>query len=366
MDFFSLRGATFINAEALKTENQHPSDCHEFATPMKALLPTLTAVAISFSAWHDSTQATEPQPRSEEADVDEEPANFNLPMITAGGTQVWTDHRWRDGYRVQQNSLTGHWRLLDADNIRRAWGSKPQCLTALDQRCPKPTDAAPKHRIVLLHGLMRTSGSMKPLERSLAEHDLPDTIRFSYASTRAAIGLHAAALRELLEDLPQGDTFSFVGHSMGNIVVRHLIGDLQRDGDAANLLPRCRTMVMLGPPNQGAAIARRLAPTGLFGWITGEGGMELGAYWDKLKEQLAVPPFPFHIIAGDLQTPINNPLLDGNGDFIVGVDEARLEGAASFQTVPVLHSFLMDNEQAIDKTIELLKSPSPDPPGPSS
>jgi len=325
---------------------------------MKALLPTLTAVAISFSAWHDSIHATEPGPRSEEAEMNEESANFNLPMVTAGGTQVWTDHRWRDGYRIQQNSLTGHWRLLDADNIRRGWGSKTQCLTALDQRCPKQGDAAPKHRIVLLHGLMRTSGSMKSLERRLAENDLPDSIRFTYASTRAAIGEHSAALRELLEDLPPDDTFSFVGHSMGNIVVRHLVGDLQRDGDPANLLPRCREMVMLGPPNQGAAIARRLAPTGLFGWITGEGGLELGAYWDKLKDHLAVPPFPFHIIAGDIQAPIQNPLVDGNGDFVVSIEEARLEGAASFQTVPVLHSFLMDNEEVIDKTVELLKSPA--------
>jgi pimeloyl-ACP methyl ester carboxylesterase len=206
---------------------------------------------------------------------------------------------------------------------------------------------------------------MKPLENRLAEQGMPDTIRYSYASTRAAIGEHAAALRELLEDLPAEDTFSFVGHSMGNIVVRHLIGDLQRDGDPAKLLPRCRNMVMLGPPNQGAAIARRLAPTGLFGWITGQGGMELGAYWDTLKDNLAIPPFPFHIIAGDLQAPINNPLLDGSGDFIVGVDEARLEGAASFQTVPVLHSFLMDNEQAIEKTVALLQTPAA-PPSPTS
>ncbi len=113
-------------------------------------------------------------------------------------------------------------------------------------------------------------------------------------------------------------------------------------------------MVMLGPPNQGAAIARRLAPTKIFGWVTGKGGLELGAEWDAFEKKLAVPPFPFHIIAGDLQTPIANPLVDGEGDFVVSLEEAQLRGAKSFQTVPVLHSFLMDNADAMDTTVELL------------
>jgi len=320
---------------------------------MKILVSTIVATAISVSVWQNEAIPTEPASDQQGKAVDESP-NFNLPLKTAGGTQVWTDYRWRDGFRVQRNALTGHWRLLDADNVRRAWGTKPQCLVALDQNCPKTAATVPQHRIVLLHGLMRTSACMRPLERQLADRGMPNTIRYSYASTRAAISEHAAALRELLEDLPPDDTFSFVGHSMGNIVVRHLVGDLQNDGDPANLLPRCRSMVMLGPPNQGAAIARRLAPTGLFGWITGPGGMELGAYWETIKDKLAVPPFPFHIIAGDIQSPIVNPLVDGNGDFVVSIEEAKLDGAASFHTVPVLHSFLMDSDQAIEKTLNLL------------
>jgi pimeloyl-ACP methyl ester carboxylesterase len=322
---------------------------------MRILLSAVLAASHCFQIHHNACHSAGPPVNSTvKEQAVPETQNFNLPFKTTDLTQIWTDHVWRDGFRIQKNALTGHWRLVDPDNYRRAWGSKRQCEESLNEKCPVATDAANQHHVVMLHGLMRTCGSMKALESKLAEKSEANSIRFSYASTRGSIADHAAALRELLEGLPSGDTFSFVGHSMGNIVVRHLIGDLQADGDPKKILPRCRSMVMLGPPNQGAMIAERLAPTKVFGWITGKGAMELGAQWEELEPNLAVPPFPFHIIAGDVETPVSNPLVDGEGDFVVALDEARLEGAASFTTVPVLHSFLMDDQTAMDKTIELL------------
>lgn len=328
---------------------------------MRILLSAALASLLCFEIHHNTGHSAGPMPNNsgDEQAVTDAP-NFNLPLKTANFTQIWTDHLWRSGYRVQQNALTGHWRLIDADNYRRAWGTKQQCVDSLDQRCPKPVEGnpakpAPIHHVIMLHGLMRTCGSMKALSDHLAANGMPDSIRFSYASTRGSIGDHASALRELLEDLPPDDTFSFVGHSMGNIVVRHTIGDLQTDGDPKQILPRCQSMVMLGPPNQGAMIAERLAPTKVFGWVTGKGGLELGAQWEKLEPKLAVPPFPFHIIAGDITTPVANPLVDGEGDFVVSLEEAKLDGSASFNTVPVLHSFLMDNDAAMQKTTELLQ-----------
>ncbi len=284
--------------------------------------------------------------------------NWNLPLRTVGGTQLWTDHLHRGGYRLQRNALTGHWRLLDASDVRRAWGTRQQCIDMLDQKEPKPeSDGNPQHQIVLLHGLMRTRSCMKALETKLTEEEHPNTIRFSYASTRSSIGDHAAALRETLENFPTDTTFSFVGHSMGNIVVRHLVGDLQRDGDPKKILSRCKSMVMLGPPNQGAAISRSLAPTGLYGWVTGKGGLELGPEWDSFVEKLATPPFPFAIIAGDVsRSLIQNPLVDRSGDFVVSLEEADLEGRQWLKTVPVLHSFLVDDLVTMSMTIEFIES----------
>ncbi len=299
------------------------------------------------------------------ADDDETNMRFNLPIKTGGGTQFWTDRVYRSGYRIQQHALTGHWRLIDDADVRRAWGTRDECLEELGRLKPIESVGAtssPKHVIVLLHGLMRTHHSMKPLEAALAKTDTPDVVRFSYASSRSSIGDSAAALREVLQGMPAETTFSFIGHSMGNIVVRHLIGDLTCDGDAKGLLPRFESMVMLGPPNQGAAIARRLAPTGVYGWVTGKGGMELGAQWNELQTKLATPPFPFIIIAGDVsENKIQNPLVDGSGDFVVSLEEATLDGAAALHTVPVLHSFLMNDPAAIKLTLDFLRSSRSEP-----
>jgi pimeloyl-ACP methyl ester carboxylesterase len=319
----------------------------------------LLAIWAGPLAWHCAAN-DEPVATSGEDDVDEDEDDggdpLNLASKTGGGTQLWTDHWYRDGYRIQQNVWTGHWRLLDANNVRCGWGSEKHCEKLLDQVCPLPASQPAKHDIILLHGLMRTRGSMMPLEKKLVEASFDEVIRFSYASTRGSIADHAKALRDVLEHLPKDTEFSFVGHSMGNIVVRRMLGDLEKD-DPAGILDRCRSMVMLGPPNQGADIARNLARTGLFGLVTGKGGMELGPHWEELEKGLATPSFPFAIIAGDLShNPIQNPLVEGSSDLVVSVEEAKLEGAEYLKTVPVLHSVLMNDETVQTETLDFIKT----------
>ena len=112
---------------------------------------------------------------------------------------------------------------------------------------------------------------------------------------------------------------------------------------------------MLGPPNQGAAIARQLSSLGMFEWIAGEGAMELGPDWNEFSESLATPPFPFSIVAGEVENKvIQNPLLDNASDFVVEVDEARLKGSESFVVVPALHSFLMKDAQVQEFVVDFL------------
>lgn len=284
---------------------------------------------------------------------------------------MWTDHRIRGGCRVQQNSLTSHWRFLDDNNIRRAWGSRSEVLSQFEAKCPRP-ESATRPTVVLIHGLMRTDQCMKPLEDPLTATLDIDTMRFGYASTRQTLAESAAALRAVLEDQPADATFAFIGHSMGNIVVRRMIHDLETGDDPTGLLARCTAMVMLGPPNNGASIARRLSSTGVFEWVAGPGAMELGSRWESVVETLAVPKFPFAIVAGNVaDAMVANPLVDGPGDFVVSLDEARLPGAQTVQEVPVLHSFLMNDPVSQAFTTSWLKehggfadAPKPDAPKP--
>ncbi|MFG0290954.1 MAG: esterase/lipase family protein [Rhodopirellula sp. JB044] len=283
--------------------------------------------------------------------------NLNVPLPTIGGAQLWTDLENRSGYRLQRNALSGHCRVLDPNNIRRGWGNEAEAMELLDNLCGDVPDPSAKPTAVLIHGLMRTDASMKSLEKALRADGYDHVIRFGYASTRSGLAESAAALRRVLEGQHPETEFCFVGHSMGNIVTRHMIGDLQRDGDPANLLPRCRAMVMLGPPNHGAVIARRLAATGIFGLVAGPGAMELGTGWADVESKLATPPFPFAIVAGKVEPgPIRNPLVEGDSDFVVGLEEAKLDGALETHEVPVLHSFLMNDTDCQKWTIDFLDS----------
>ena len=299
----------------------------------------------------------EPDPLNQKPAADQS-APFNVSLKTYGGTQFWTDHQHKQGYRIQSNWVTGHWRLLDRNDVRRAWGTRQQCNAALSEILGDQTEQPQnKEYVVLLHGLMRSHQSMRSMQKVLQESDCGTVLRFSYASTRNTIGDHAAALNEVLTGLPKDARISFVAHSMGNIVVRHLLADLKQTDDPEGLLQRFRCMVMLGPPNQGAAIARSLARTKVFGIVAGKSGLELGPNWQQLVGDLAIPDFPFAVVAGDLsQKNIRNPILAEQSDFVVQVDETHLEGQESFVTVPVVHSTLMKNPQVQKIVVDFLKS----------
>ncbi len=229
-------------------------------------------------------------------------------------------------------------------------------MDLLEELKPKAADAGPRRVVVLLHGLLRSAHCMKAMEAACYQAGFDAVVRFSYASSRQPIGDHAAALRQVLEDFSANTHFSFVGHSMGSIVVRHTIGDLQRD-DPAAIVDRCQSLVMLGPPNQGATIARRLAATGLFRIIIGKGGWQLGPKWDEFSGQLATPPFPFAIIAGDMsENRLQNPLIDRSSDYLVGVEEAKLPGCAQFHTLPVIHTMLMTDRRCIELSVNFIQS----------
>lgn len=264
--------------------------------------------------------------------------NWSTP--TLGGKQFWTDYIIRQGWRIQQNSESGHYRLLDDQNVRRAWGNFEHCRNQL-----LAIQAAGRVKpfqgkvVVLLHGLIRTSQSMDDLEAYLHKQGF-DTANFRYASTRKEIQDHAQALHSVITNLgDQVTDIYFVGHSMGNLVVRRYLHDRQhtdgRQGD-----PRIRRMVMIGPPNQGSKMARMLNRSVLFHTLAGKSGAQLSARWQVIQPTLATPKFEFGIIAGGQasERQFNNWLLNGPDDFTVSVEETKLVGASDFFVKPLLHS----------------------------
>jgi pimeloyl-ACP methyl ester carboxylesterase len=283
------------------------------------------------------------------------PQNWDSP--TFGGLQFWTDELVFHEWRIQRHSQTGHCRLLDEKNVRKAWGAFEVCkqdLEAIKQAAALPPL---KPRVILvLHGLMRTRESMEDLCQHLRKSPEFSVLNVSYASSRRTLADHAAALAKIVDHLEGVSEVNFVGHSLGNLVIRHYLHDRAGAGQALPG-PRLGRVVMLAPPNNGAEMARRFQENPLFRAVWGITGNELGAKWSELETQLAVPACEFGILAGGKGDGVGrSPLVAGDDDFIVGVEETRLPGAADFLVLPVLHGSIMSDDKVQACTLQFLRS----------
>jgi len=287
----------------------------------------------------------------------------SVPMPTLGGTQFWADELFFHQWRIQRNVVTGHCRLLDGHNFRHAAGTFDECRLALDEI--KRQKRLPPMRgtgVILLHGLGDTRSSLALLGKYIERNSDFLVFNVTYPSTREGIEDHARSLTSIVENLDGIDEIHFVGHSLGNIVVRRYLADQLGAADAASqpaggrLDPRIRRMVMIGPPNHGSQIATTFGDNRLFQAISGEAGQQLGRQWVWLESSLATPPLEFGIIAGGLGNERGiNPLLPGDNDGIVSVQSTRLAGAGDFVVVPLLHALIPADTQVQEFTLRFLR-----------
>ena len=299
-----------------------------------------------------------------------EPGDFkpaNVPVPTLGGKQFWSDELFFHQWRIQRNALSGECRLLDGHDLRFASGTYDDCCAVLQQikqqrRLPRMAGKA----VVVLHGLVRSRAAMDPLSRYLREHGGYQVFNVSYPSTQEDIAEHARSLRHIIDSLDGIEEINFVGHSLGNVVIRHYLGDLarrdprrqSRDAVAADRRARARfhRFVMLTPPNQGARLAETFADNVFFKEITGAAGQQLGRDWPELERHLATPDFEFGIIAGGKGDGKGyNPMLPGDNDGVISVATTKLAGARDFALLPVLHSFVLNNDKAHEYVLRFLK-----------
>jgi hypothetical protein len=268
----------------------------------------------------------------------------NLALRTLGGAQLWADVAWSDGWRIQRHAWTGHHRLLDPSNVRRAWGSEAACRSALErEHAPRGGDG---HLVILLHGLGRTRGSMSALRDGLEARGFR-VAALSYPSTRGSLDEHAASVAQVLDGLADVERVSFVTHSLGGRVVLRL---LARD-DAWRRRIAVDRVVEIAPPNGGsrlAALARRVPPVA---WLLGP---SLGEVAEPAR--CAPPPgLEIAVLAGARGTPRGwNPLLPGDDDGVVGLGETRLAGPHHHRTVRGVHTFLMDDDDVLHATARFL------------
>jgi len=302
----------------------------------------------------DLVLGDDPQPAATEQSAKAAPRNIRAP--TFGGKQFWADELVFRSWRIQRNVLTRHCRLLNSHDVRESWGTFDHCLSRLDairreKRLPEITGKV----VVVLHGLFRSRGSMQGLCRYLHDKGGYTVLNVGYPTTRADVGTHAARLAKILSRLDRAEEIHFVAHSLGNLVIRHYMADQQKLDKSARTKAPIGRFVMLGPPNQGARLARTLGRNRIFETVAGDAGRQLSRDWASLEQKMIVPNCEFGIIAGGRGKATGlNPLLEGDDDFVVSIAEARLAGAHDFAIVPVIHSLIMDHPDTRKKVLRFL------------
>ena len=181
--------------------------------------------------------------------------------------------------------------------------------------------------MVLLHGMGRTRASMALLGRRFYQEGY-DVFLFGYNPRAETVDELSLRLKDYVSDRVQTETYHFVGHSLGNIIIRN--------GFRWSYRPGLGRVVMIAPPNGPAELASVLKDSALYRFWTGDSGQKLADA--SFYETLPIPEVDFGVIAGD-----GGPMVtfDEPNDGVVRVANTRLQSMIDWIVVPRTHTFIM-------------------------
>ena len=215
----------------------------------------------------------------------------------------------------------------------------------VDDTLRVPADG--KRRVVVLqHGMWRTAASLNRLERTLRAHGY-EVWNPGYPSLRGTIEQHAERLAATIADVHERpvDELSFVGHSMGGLVVQEYL----RRPDARPAT-RC---IYLAVPHRGALLADLRKHWFLFRLVMGDKAPMQLSPGDPLHERPIPLPERSGTVVGDLGE--GNRSIPGRDDGTVAVGEATFPGASDACVLPCGHTGITYDDAAGRQVLHFLR-----------
>ncbi len=220
-------------------------------------------------------------------------------FFTFGGLQLWGDVFLHGNWRIQFNTITHKYRLLDNYNIRRHEGNFDSCIKAF-VRC-KDIYKIPKskpHLVVMIHGLAGTSLKFSKLRTFFSKHKIHSEV-VNYPSTRQELIKNIKQIETALNSLDDVKEMSFVAHGVGGLIVREL---LNSDAPWRKNI-KVRRIVQINSPNRESRLCTKVRSFYIVKKI-------FGPTLEKLDNQNInrIASFPQDVEFGILCT--HNPIID--------------------------------------------------------
>ena len=205
--------------------------------------------------------------------------------------------------------------------------------------------------VVLLHGLARTSASMRPLAEAIAARGTP-AVGIDYPSRAfpvAALAPEAVGLGLRACRATGARRIDAVTHSMGAILLRRAF--------AREAPPDLGRVVMLAPPNAGSEVVDALGDVPGFAALNGPAGLELGTGPDAVPARLGSTSLDVGIVSGSRSiNPLLSLLLPNPDDGKVSAARTRLDGMCGWLPVAATHPLMMRKPSVVEETIAWLET----------
>ena len=265
-------------------------------------------------------------------------ANFNFKLPTVGGKVFWTDIKIINGWRIQQNLISGHCRLLDPYKVRYNWGSEKECCDLLHKLTPINKS---KKTVILIHGLGLRKESLSCLVPILEQEGFK-TIQFGYSAMLEPLESCVEKLHSVINEY-EGELYA-VTHSMGGILLRMYQKNYQREITGA---------VMLTPPNNGAKIVDILHHLNLESPL-GVNGKRLNTGINGLPKTLPPLKSPYITIAGVKKNRMGYfpmfSFMKKDNDGFISAETTKTNTSLAHYSFKASHLRIMKNKD-VQKTI---------------